>query len=230
VNVTLPGTFPVLSVVGVAGLNVSAAPSHVALRFDDPANPLPDTVTVVPVTPDDGARLMNEFTVNDVLAVWPLTDTCTVCEPFIAVGTVNPAPVNDPFPSVLVAGLIDNAPPSHVALTALDAGNAEPAIVTDAPTTPDVGFTVIDRVIVNCAGAVAWFVPSDTVTSSLPATLAGTANVMFTSPEPLLVLPLVIDADVPPTVSVSDVDGKNPAPVMVTEAPTFPDVGDGLFR
>jgi hypothetical protein len=164
VNVTPAGIDPALEVVGVAGLSVNAPPSQVADRFDDPANPLPDTVTVTAVLPDNGDKLMNELTVKLALAVWPPTLNCTVCEPLVAAGTVNVVPENEPFASVVVE-LIDNAPPSHVALADVFAGNADPDTVTVAPTFPDVGSKLIDRVTVNCVPDTSLFVPSSTATS-----------------------------------------------------------------
>ena len=104
---------PAALVVGVAGVNVTALPLNVwALMLLVPANPVPVTVTTSPTFPDTNDKLIFDCTVNNAVAEYPLTVTCTVCDPATLAGTTNDAPENDPATSVDVAGPNVTAAPS----------------------------------------------------------------------------------------------------------------------
>lgn len=100
----------------------------------------------------------------------------------------------------------------------------DPAIVTDAPTAPDVG----DRLLMLAAGTTVKLWPllavPETVTTTFPVVApVGTVAVI------LVVLQLVIVAVVPLnlTVLLPCVE-PNPEPATVTDAPIAPDVGERL--
>src|SRR5947207_2238632 len=59
---------PEPSVVGDAGLSVSALPPYVAPTLLEPANPLPVIVTVSPTCPLDGLSVILGVTVKEVVA------------------------------------------------------------------------------------------------------------------------------------------------------------------
>ena len=97
-----------------------------------------------------------------------------------------------------------------------------PVIVTAAPTAP----LVIDKLVMLGAGTTVKLTPLlallETVTTTLPVVApVGTVAVMLVEPQ------VVVFAVVPLNLTVLDplVDPKL-VPVIVTEAPTAPDVGD----
>lgn len=96
-----------------------------------------------------------------------------------------------------------------------------PAIVTDAPTAPDVG----DKLVMLGVGSTVKLFPllatPDTVTTTFPVVApVGTFATMLLAPQ--LVIVAVVPLNL--TVLLPCVDPK-PDPAMVTEAPTAPEVG-----
>jgi hypothetical protein len=126
---------------------------------------------------------------------------------------VAPQLVGDPAVPLNVTVLAPCVPPKFV-----------PVIVTDAPTPPDVGLTLL----IDAVGCTVKLTPllatPPTVTTTFPVVApAGTGTAM------LVPLQLVGDPAVPlnVTVVVPCVASKF-VPVIVTDAPTVPEVGETL--
>jgi hypothetical protein len=101
---------------------------------------------------------------------------------------------------------------------------AVPAIVTDAPTAPEVGDTVLMLGAATTVKALPLLAAPETVTTTFPVVApAGTVATM------LVALQLVVVATVPLnlTVLVPLVDPKA-VPAIVTDAPTAPVAGERL--
>jgi hypothetical protein len=180
---------------------------------------LPLIVTDVPTAPEVGARLLilgAGTTVNDTpLLATPFTVTTTF--PVVApLGTVVTIEVALQLLAVAVVPL------NFTVLVPCELPKPLPAIVTDAPTAPDVGERLlILGVTVNLIPLLA---EPPTVTITLPVVAAvGTGTTIFV----LLQLLGVPAAPLKVTVLVPCVDPKF-VPVIVTDVPTDPDVGERL--
>jgi len=205
-----------LQLVGVAvvPLNVTVLVPCVAPKF------APVIVTEVPTTPDVGFRLVMLGAGAVTVKLTPLLatpPTVTTTLPVVApVGTGT---------TMLVALQLVGVPVVPLNFTVLVpcvAPKFAPAIVTDVPTSPDVGF----RLVMLGAGAViAKFTPllatPPTVTTTLPVVApAGTGTTM------LVALQLVGAAAVPLNFTVlAPCVAPKYVPVIVTDVPATPDVG-----
>src|SRR5271170_926431 len=204
-----------VTVVAAVPLNFTVLAPCVDPKF------VPVIVTDSPTTPDGGHRLvMLGATVNDdPLLATPLTVTTTL--PVVApVGTVATIKVALQLPIVVAV-----VPLNCTVLEPWVEPKFVPVIVTDEPTAPDVG----DRLVMLGADTT---VNDDpllatllTVTTTLPVVApVGTVATIEVAPQ----LPIVV-AVVPLnfTVLVPCVEPKF-VPVIVTDAPTAPVVGDKL--
>jgi len=225
VTTTLPVVAPagtaatmlvVLQLAGVAAtpLNFTVLVPCTAPKF------APLMVTDVPTTPDVGFRLVmlggDEVTVKFIpLLATPPTVTTTF--PVVA-----PAGAGT---TMLVALQLPGVPavPLKVAVPApCVVPKFVPAMVTDVPTTPDVGFRLV---ILGGGGITAKFIPLlatlPTVTTTFPVVApAGTGATM------LVALQLVEVAVAPLKVSVLALCfAPKFAPPIVTDVPAAPDVG-----
>ena len=107
--------------------------------------------------------------------------------------------------------------------------NPVAVMVVLVPTTPVMGA----RPLSDEAALMVKFVPdvavleeaSVTTTALAPAGIVGTVKVTGEVPEPSVVPPLVIVADVPPTVTVSAEDAAKPVALMVALVPIAPVMG-----
>lgn len=226
VTTTLPVVAPLgtgaaidvaLQLVGVAAtpLNVRVLVPWVAPKF------VPVIVIDAPTAPDVGERVVM-FGVGNTVKDFPLLSTplaCTTTLPVVApVGTGTTIDAAPQLDGVAVVPL------NFTVLLPWVEPKLVPEIVTDTPTTPDAG----DKLVILGA---------DTTVNDLPL-LATLLTVTTTLPvvAPLgtvatidVALQLVVVAVVPLnfTVLVPLVAPKF-APVMVTDAPTAPEVGDRL--
>jgi hypothetical protein len=206
-----------LQLVAVAAmpLNLTVLVPCVAPKF------APAIVTVAPKLPDVGFRLVMLGAGTVTVKLTPLLatpPTVTTTFPVVApVGTVTPMLVALQLVAVAVVPL------NLTVLVPCVAPKFAPAIVTVAPTNPDVGFRLVmlgDGVVVTVKATPALATPP-TVTTTFPVVApVGTVTTM------LVAVQLVEVAAVPLnlTVLVPCVAPKF-VPVMVTVAPTDPDVG-----
>jgi hypothetical protein len=200
--------------VAVVPLNFTVLDPCVAPKF------APAIVTDAPTTPDVGFRLvmLGPGTVTVKLAPLLATlPTVTTTLPVVApAGTATTM-----LDALQLVGVAD-VPLNFTVLVPCVAPKFAPAIVTDAPTTPDVGFRLVmlgpGTVTVKVTPLLA---TPPTVTTTLPVVApAGTATTMLDA------LQLVGVADVPLnfTVLVPCVAPKF-VPAIVTGVPTSPDTG-----
>jgi hypothetical protein len=227
---TVTTTFPVVAPLGTVTLMLdepqAVAVAVVPLNFTVLVpcvvpKPVPVIVTEAPTAPEVGDRLVMlvpVITVNVTpLLATPLAFTITF--PDVApLGTVTPileAPhdVTLALVPLNVTVLLPWLEPKFV-----------PVIVTDAPTAPDVG----DRLVMLGAGTIVKLIPllpnPATVTTTFPVVAPwGTGTTI------LVDLQLVGAAAVPLNVTVLPpwLDPKL-APLIVTDAPTAPELGDRL--
>lgn len=182
---------------------------------------LPETVTAVPAVPEVGERLEIDGAGTTVkltpLLFTPLANTTTF--PFVApVGTVATMLAALQLVTVAVVPLNLTVPKPCVE------PKFEPAIVTDAPIAADGG----DRLVILGAGTTVKVKPllavPLTVTITLPVVAPdGTLATMVLFPQlvTLAVTPLNFTVLLP-------CELPNPDPLIETEAPTAPDVGERL--
>jgi len=182
---------------------------------------VPVIVTVVPTDPEVGDRLVI-VGVAVTVKLAPLLDT-----PFSVTTTF---PVVAPLgtgTTMLVALQLVGVPDVPLNLTVLDPcvlPKVVPVIVTEVPTGPDVG----DRLVIVGVGSTVKLTPlldtPLTVTATLPVVApVGTGTTM------LVALQLDGVPDVPLKVTVLDpCEDPKVVPVIVTDVPTGPDVGDKL--
>jgi hypothetical protein len=204
-------------VVAVVPLNSTVLVPCVDPKF------VPVIVTDAPTAPDVGDRLVMlgaATTVNDdPLLATPLTVTTTL--PVVApVGTVATIEVALQLPIVVAV-----VPLNFTVLVPCVEPKFVPVIVTDAPTAPVVG----DKLVMLGVGSTVKDDPLLFTPLALTTTLPVVAPVgTVATIEVALQLPIVV-AVVPLncTVLVPWVEPKF-VPVIVTEAPTAPDVGDKL--
>jgi hypothetical protein len=229
---TVTTTFPVVAaagtsatmalavqLVGVAAapLNLTVLPPCVEPKF------IPVIVTEVPAVPDVGDTLVmlgaGTVTVKlTPLLAWPPTVTITL--PVVA-------PIGTGATMLVALQLVGVAavPLNFTVLVPCEAPKFAPVIVTGVPAVPDVGDTLVmlgaGTVTVKLTPLLAW---APTVTITLPVVAPiGTGATM------LVALQLVGVAAVPLnfTVLLPCVEPKF-IPVIVTEVPAVPDVGDTL--
>lgn len=156
VPVALDVNEPAVQVVMVTPSNTNE------VRATETENPVPATVTVEPTGPWAGVTVIaSGVTVNAPVAVWPPESVAVTVVPDVPLGTLN-VHVNAPVTPVVKEPLVHvvMATPSRTSdPNAFDTEKPVPDIVTDAPTGPWVGFTVIAGVVsVNVCGALAVFV------------------------------------------------------------------------
>ncbi len=122
----------------------------------DAENPVPATVTVAPIGPCPGVTVIaGVVTMNTFVAVCPEPASVAWigCDPGLAVGTVN-VQTNAPVAVVVMVFLSPlsvpgeqltnvSEPPANVTVTVPDAVNPVPVSVTELPTGPWPGATVI---------------------------------------------------------------------------------------
>jgi len=225
VTTTLPVVAPVgtetttvvaLQLVGgaVVPLKVTVLVPCVAAKF------VPAIVTDAPTNPDVGFRLVMLGPGTVTVKFTPLLAT----PPTVTMTLPVVAPVGTGTTTVVALQLVGVAvaPLNFTVLVPCVAPKFAPAIVTDPPINPDVGF----RLVILGAGTVTVkFTPllavPPTVTTTLPVVApAGTGTTM------LVALQLVAVAVVPLNFRVLDpCVAPKFAPAIVTDAPTNPDVG-----
>jgi len=177
-------------------------------------------VTGVPTNPDVGFRLVMPGPGDDTVKFTPLLATAPTVTTTLPV--VAPAGTGTPMlaaPQLVVAAAI---PLNVTVLDPCVAPKFAPAIVTDAPTNPEVGF----RLVILGAGTVTvklapLLATLPTVTTTLPVVApAGTGTTM------LVALQVVGVADVPlKTTALVPCVAPKLVPVIVTGVPTNPDTG-----
>jgi uncharacterized protein YjeT (DUF2065 family) len=205
-----------LQLVGVAAtpLNLTVLDPCVAPKF------APAIVTNAPTSPEVGLRLVMLGPGTVTAKLTPLLaapPTVTTTLPVVA-----PAGTGATMLAALQAVGVAATPLNVTVLVPCVAPKFAPLIVTDAPTNPDVGF----RLVILGAGVITvkltpLLAAPPTVTTTLPVVApAGTGATM------LVALQLVGVAATPlnVTVLVPCVAPKF-APLIVTDAPTNPDVG-----
>jgi hypothetical protein len=210
-----------LQVVVIADvpLNLTVLVPCVAPKF------APVIVTEVPTNPDVGFRLVTLGPGTVTVKFTPLLATPPIVTTTLPV--VAPAGTGATMLAALQLVAVAAIPLNFIVLVPCVAPKFAPVIVTEVPNNPDVGF----RLVMLGAG---------TVTVKLTPLLATPPTVTTTFPEvapagtavPMLVaLQLVAVAAVPLNVTVL-VPCAAPkfAPVIVTDAPTNPDVGFRLVR
>lgn len=225
VTTTLPDVAPVgtaavmlvalqFVAVAVVPLNFSVLVPWLAPKF------VPAIVTTAPTAPLDGESIVMLGSGVTVKAA-PLlsTPTRTTTLPLVApTGT---------FVTMLVelhVVMVATVPLNLTVLVPFVAPKFDPAIVTDAPTAPELGVNVVMLGAATTVNAFPALATPDTVTTTLPVVApAGTVAAM------LVALQLVAVAVVPLnlTVLVPWVE-PNPVPVIVMDAPIAPDVGDSV--
>jgi len=176
-------------------------------------------VTEVPADPPVGDKLLM---FGETVKALPLLSTALACTTTLPV--VAPGGTGTPIlPGLQLAG-VAAVPLNFTVLVPWLVPKFAPVTVTDAPTAPDAG----DRLVILGAGSTVKLTPLlallETVTTTLPVEAPiGTVTTM------LVALQLLVVAVVPLnlTVLVPFVDPKF-EPVIVTDAPTAPDVGDKL--
>jgi hypothetical protein len=227
---TVTTTFPVVAPVGTIAVMlvvpVVELSAPVPLKYTEDSLSekfVPVITTAVPAGPDVGERLVIVGVGGCTVKVTPLLDsppTATTTFPVVAlVGTVTKR-------LVVVALITVAAAPSKV--TVFDVSVVEkfvPAIVTEEPTEPAFGDKVV--IVGPNSGTVK-------INPLLLTPLANTTTLPVVAPEGtgttiFVLLALVRVAVVPLNVTVlaATVVPKF-VPVMVTEAPTAPEVGDKL--
>ncbi len=224
-------TFPVVAPVGtvtamlvalhvptvaVVPLNVTVLLPWVAPKFD------PVIVTAAPTAPDVTDRLVM-LGVGSTVKLTPFVFTplaFTTTFPVVApVGTGTAMLVALHVPTVAAVPLKLTVP------VPCEEPKFDPVIVTAAPTAPD----VTDRLVMLGVGRTVKFTPLlawlDTVTTTFPVVAPlGTVAVMLDAPHTVAV------ADVPLNLTVLlPCEEPNVVPVIVTDAPTAPDVGARLL-
>lgn len=130
-----PAKEPTLDEVIVVGIVGWTVPSYLIEMLDEAANPVPDTVTVVPPTPVVGERVMDGMTVKVVWAACIPSDAATWCAPAIEGGITNDVE-NRPALSVVVDVIVVK---SSVIVIPVNGRKLDPETVVDAPTAPDEG-------------------------------------------------------------------------------------------
>jgi hypothetical protein len=219
---TLPVVAPVgtgatmlvaLHVVTAAAVPLNLTVPCVVLKFE------PAIVTDAPTAPVEGVRVVIAG-VGSTVKLLPLLSTplaCSTTLPVVApAGTVVTMLVALQVVTVAVVPLNLTVP-----VLPCVAPKFAPVIVTDAATAPD----VTDRLVMLGAATTVKLFPllltPDTVTTTFPVVApVGTVATM------LVEVQLVVDAAVPLNLTVP-VEPKA-VPVIVTVAPTAPDVGDRL--
>jgi len=161
---------PSLVVVMEVGVVGWAVPSYLMVMVDDPAKPVPETVTLVPVMPLTGLRTTDGWTVKTACPEWEESVAVTVWDPATDGGIVNDA-VNTPETSVVaVATVVD----PYVIVMVDEGEKLLPETVTVRPTIPELGVREI-------AGTV-------------------TVRVAFPTREPVPTLPVTVRVKLPPGV------------------------------
>ena len=201
-------------VVAVVPLNVTVLVPCVAPKF------VPVIVTDVPTAPDVGLRLVivgvaSTVKLDPLLATPP---TVTTTFPVVA-----PAGTGTTMLVALQLVIVVAVVPLNVTvLVPCVEPKFVPVIVTDVPTAPDVGLRLVIVGVASTVKLDPLLATPPTVTTTFPVVApAGTVTTM------LVALQLVIVAAVVPlnvTVLVPCVEPKF-VPVIVTDAPTAPDVG-----
>ena len=212
---TMLVAFQLVIVVAVVPLNVTVLVPCVAPKF------VPVIVTDAPTTPDVGLRLVIVGVPVDTVKLTPLLatpPTVTTTFPVVApAGTGTTMLVA--FQLVIVVAVV---PLNVTVLVPCVAPKFVPVIVTDVPTAPDVGLRLVIVGVASTVKLDPLLATPPTVTTTFPVVApAGTGTTM------LVALQLVIVVAVVPlnaTVLVPCVEPKF-VPVIVTDAPTAPDVG-----
>ena len=109
---------------------------------EEPAKPVPDTVTVEPTLPLAGLSVMDEVTVKDAVGLFVPSVKVTVLLPLEEAGTVNVAD-KPPLASVVEALKVTAVPPKVAVQPACEASIPVAVTVTVEPTLPLVGLKVI---------------------------------------------------------------------------------------
>jgi len=200
-------------VVAVVVLNFTVLVPFVEPKF------VPVIVTAAPTAPDvaDKLLMIGKTVKLDPLLLTPLAKTTTL--PVVApVGTVVWIEVALQFVTVAVVPLNFTVPVPCVEPKFV------PVIVTAVPTAPEVG----DKLVVPGAGTTVKLTPllalPPTVTTTLPVVApVGTVTFIEVAPQLVIVVAVVVLNFTAPCVEPKFV------PVIVTDAPTAPDVADKLL-
>jgi hypothetical protein len=192
-TVKLAAKEPVVLVVTVEGTVSWFAPLYLIVIVETGAYPVPDTVTLVPIAPLDGASAIFEVTLNGALAELVLASVAaTVLVPVIDFGTVK-LEVKEPVVLVVTAGgIVSCVTPLYVMVTDEAGAKFVPVTVTVVPTDPLVGDSVIvGTTTVNVAFAELCEL-SVTVTVCDPGVDVGTVNVTPLNDPVMLILLKVV--------------------------------------
>jgi len=223
VTTTLPVVAPVgtfatmlvaLQLVGVAAvpLNVIVLVPCVAPKF------VPAMVTEVPTGPEVGLRLVIPGVGSTVKAM-PLLATPAAVTTTLPV--VAPAGTDTTMLEALQLEGVASVPLNVTVLAPWVAPKFVPVIVTEVPTAPEVGLTLVMAGVGSTVNAMPLLTTPATVTTTFPVVApVGTLATMLVA----LQLEAVAARPLNVTVLVPWVAPKF-EPVMVTEAPTAPDVG-----
>ena len=132
-----------------AGLVVTTFPSYLTVIAELAAKPLPVTVTVVPVPPEDGEREMRVLTtVNGAEALLTPSDAPIVCCPSaVPAGTAKVAENAPAELEVTDGGVVVSCAPSIVIAIAVLGAKPLPLTVTVLPPLADVGFSVTNALV-----------------------------------------------------------------------------------
>ncbi|HET8925060.1 MAG TPA: hypothetical protein VFN26_18915 [Candidatus Acidoferrum sp.] len=228
---TVTTTFPLVAPAGTVAtmlvalqlVAIAAVPLNVTVLVPCEAPKFaPTMVTAAPTAPDAGFKLVMLGVVTVVivkstpLLATPPTVTTTL--PVVApVGTG--AEILVALHAVGVAAI----PPNVTVLVPCEAPKFDPVIVTNAPTTPDVGFRLamlgVDAVVTVKSTPLLATPP--TVTTTLPVVAP-----VGTGTEILVALHAVGVAAIPPNITVLvPCEAPKFAPAIVTDVPTRPDGG-----
>jgi hypothetical protein len=155
---------PVPEVVTVVGFVTCVAPLNLIVIVEEPAKPVPVTVTVVRTGPVAGFSVIAGVTVNVAEAVLAPSEAVTVFAPTVDAGTAKVA-LNPPeADAVTVAGDVDWATPLNLIVIVEPGMKLVPVTVTVVPTAPVTGFRLICEVVTWNEAEVTTLVPWYTIT------------------------------------------------------------------
>jgi hypothetical protein len=224
---TLPVVAPVgtvtlidvaLQLVIVAGVPLNLT---VLVPWVEP-KPVPVIVTAAPTAPEVGDKLVMlgaATTVNDTPLLATLLTVTTTLPVVAPVGTVATIDVALQLPIVVAV-----VPLNLTLLVPCVAPKFVPVIVTDAPTAPEVGDRLVILGVGSTVNATALLLTPLAFTTTLPVVApVGTVATIDVALQlvTVAVVPLNFAVLVPWVV-------PKPVPVIVTDAPTAPEVGDKL--
>jgi hypothetical protein len=203
-------------------IGVAATPLNVTVLLPcELPNPVPAIVTAAPAMPEVRDKLLMFGTTVNATALLLTPPTVTTTVPLPPAAPVGTGAVMEA--ALQLVGVV-TTPPNVTVLLPCELPNPEPVIVTAAPAMPEVR----DKLLMfgTTVNATALLLTPPTVTTTVPlppVAPAGTSAVMDVT------LQLVGVAAMPLNVTVLlPCKLPKPDPVIVTELPAMPDVGDKL--